>query len=541
MANTSLDAESQHMHKRSTDHAASTNSTRGDSRVLRVLPRRGHPHKIAVDSEGPAEATTPAGRHYPEIPLHIQATPTHIADSIARRPFKRRRLDIDTSACPALDTGDLTPPAAVQSCGNCSTNRPGRWCRSKLLLVTICRACYRYESKHCKSRPSFLAERARARAEPSLIIQCGNCSSTGTASGWHSSKILVGANICSACDRYERRHSKCRPLSLAQLPRRTVDPEDCGNCGTRTSSKNEWLHSTLLIGHKICCTCYAYEKKHSKCRPPSLIQRAQERAQLHTECGNCRSKTSADSIWHSSILQPSVKLCQACDSYERRTGTSRPESLNKRKSWHLTKCNNCGERKPREWRTDDQGKTLCDEFRSLRFLVQSFFWLTWKRRCGIYYLANGFARPLSSEDIRRRRARLRRERHRNPPADVPETSTGSRIQAKPSAAPSRVCSNCQSTTVTRGWGDSMLELDWLCRACKQYEIKHKRHRPLSVIQRVRLHPGPDGCSNCGIAESQWRGRWNRSILTPGWIICHVCKSYERLQKRHRPQRLWKDT
>ncbi|KAJ7771723.1 hypothetical protein B0H16DRAFT_1514486 [Mycena metata] len=481
----------------SIDNAASTSGSEGDSRVL---PRRGRSRRFAVVPERPTEATTPE--------LHNPVTPTPC------RPSKRRRLD---ASRPAVDPGALTPPAAVQSCGNCGATQAGRWCRSKLLLVTICRACYRYESKHCKSRPSSLAERVRARAEPSPVIQCGNCSSTKTSSGWHDSKILVGVNICSACDRYERRHLKCRPLSLAQRPRpsRTVDPE-CGNCGTRKSSKNEWRNSTLLIGHKICCTCYAYEKKHSKCRPPSLIQRAQERAtQLQTECGNCRSKTSTDSSWHSSILQPSVKLCQTCNSYERRTGTSRPESLiNEGRSWHLTKCNNCGERNAREWRVDAEGNTLCDE-------------------CGIYHLANGFARPLSSDDIRRRRARLRRERHRNSPVDLPGTSAGGSLRVEPSTAPPRVCSNCQNTTVTRGWSDSMLEVGWLCRACKQYEVKHNRHRPLSLIQRVRLHPGPDGCSNCGIAESH--------VLTPGWIVCHVCKSYERLQKRHRPERLWKVT
>ncbi|KAJ7725108.1 hypothetical protein B0H16DRAFT_1698466 [Mycena metata] len=71
----------------------------------------------------------------------------------------------------------------------------------------------------------------------------------------------------------------------------------------------------------------------------------------------------------------------------------------------IVRCNNCGEQNTREWRTDGEGKTVCDE--------SVFFFMI----CGIYYLANGFARPLSKDDIRRRRARLSRERRRYAPID----------------------------------------------------------------------------------------------------------------------------
>ncbi|KAJ7184248.1 hypothetical protein C8R46DRAFT_455087 [Mycena filopes] len=288
------------------DEALFTNASPGGGlRVLRVLPRRS---RRTVVEPGTKNLLEPNGRRPVlstgdrDIPILIRSDPLPELDSMVRRTSKRRRLDSDTpstahgigsgSSSMLQDDNFLTPPSSSSNCGNCGTTQSSRWSRSKLLLVPVCRPCYRYENKYCKSRPTSLAERARARADSSAVIQCANCASVQTTNGWHTSKILDSANICSACDHYERRHAKCRPLELVQQPRRTVDPE-CGNCGSHTSSKNEWLRSALLIGHKVCSTCYAYERKYSKCRPLSLIRRAEERLQSQTvtECGNCRRKT----------------------------------------------------------------------------------------------------------------------------------------------------------------------------------------------------------------------------------------------------------
>ncbi|KAJ7750220.1 hypothetical protein B0H16DRAFT_856327 [Mycena metata] len=295
------------------------------------------------------------------------------------------------------------------------------------------------------------------------------------------------------------------------------------------------------------------------------------------ECANCFKKISSDN-WLNSSLRTG-KICAACYKYEKRHGISRPESVRHRIPVTQIKCNNCGVKETRAWRTDGNGKTVCDE-------------------CGIYYLANGFSRPLSSEAIRRREVRLRsewRRRFPSPPlvnennaaestnagdtsvavpaalfhppppkatprrrAAAPLTHSGLPRAISASAADSSQtipCGNCRSSSSVCHWS-KILPNTKLCEACHKYEYHHSACRPLFLIQRamgVQHAPPPldVDCVNCLTKNSPaWfnsdlqTGKMSvyfspyQSLLTLLVRRCRACHRYEKRRGISRPESVW---
>ncbi|KAJ7725097.1 hypothetical protein B0H16DRAFT_286362 [Mycena metata] len=308
-----------------------------DSRLLRALPRRGRSRNIAASAATDDElaASSPRPPHVSSAATDTQPDPVPEATdttaaldglvSVPTRTSKRRRLDAQTSstAGSSRNTGTSVghsagendgnglapPPPPARSCRNCgsTTTSGGAWYNSKLLLVKICRACYQYEKTHSRCRTFDMAERARLKAHIRPALQSG---------------------------------------------------QRCGNCGTESNV----CYISKLLFVKICSGCYQYERSHSECRPK--CRERPQRPQYLTECGNCHSKTTHGGGWHNSVANPDSQLrrCQACYEYESKKGKPRPESLyQKPPRGPMVKCNNCGEKNTREWRTDSEGKTVCDE------------------------------------------------------------------------------------------------------------------------------------------------------------------------------------
>ncbi|KAJ7690294.1 hypothetical protein B0H16DRAFT_986017 [Mycena metata] len=253
---------------------AGDNSASSDSRKLRALPRRGRSRKIAAEPEDAAVTAGDADFAARARPLERPGTVSEVTDmpitaldvtsACVPNPTSKRRRVGDTPSAPLNPDG-----CTLRDQTSADYSRNGN------------------DSQHTSPAPPAQS--------------CGNCGSTMTAGGWTKSKLLP-TKICSACYGYERRNLKCRPLPAAR-----PSSHCCGNCGTHTSSKNQWADSKLLIGQKLCRPCFEYEKQHSKGRPLSLVQRARNRAHIVSECANCRSKTTADG-WCSSVVHPASKL-----------------------------------------------------------------------------------------------------------------------------------------------------------------------------------------------------------------------------------------
>ncbi|KAJ7725110.1 hypothetical protein B0H16DRAFT_1595287, partial [Mycena metata] len=167
-----------------------------DSRLLRALPRRGRSRNIAVNSATDDELAAPRPLHVSSAAADTQPDPvpeeadTTDVGNVPTRISKRRRLDVQTSSTPGSSRDPLhdnetyvghsaaendgnglaPPPPPARSCGNCgsTTTSGGAWYNSKLLLVKICRVCYRYEKKHTKCR---IVERTHLRARIPSALQ----------------------------------------------------------------------------------------------------------------------------------------------------------------------------------------------------------------------------------------------------------------------------------------------------------------------------------------------------------------------------------
>ncbi|KAJ7122593.1 hypothetical protein C8R43DRAFT_959303 [Mycena crocata] len=187
---------------------------------------------------------------------------------------------------------------------------------------------------------------------------------------------------------------------------------------------------------------------------------------------------------------------------------------------------------------------------------------TWKlcNACRHYEADHNRHRPLELAQVQsERRERRNRPRSPSPPPTPPR-------QCTPAPDVPR-CSNCSNTwTSGHGWCHSVLEPSWtLCTACRKYEKKNNKHRPLSLAQtswkrRARQlglpytrstspsrsatsnlviprppTPPPDvlHCSNC---HSTWNAKkcWPRSKLKPEWSLCNTCWNYETRHHHHRP-------
>ncbi|KAJ7162999.1 hypothetical protein C8R46DRAFT_332703 [Mycena filopes] len=155
---------------------------------------------------------------------------------------------------------------ANPSCGAVETSR---WCPSPLHAdERVCGACYTYEHRHhTRRRPSSFAR-------PSTPSRCANpdCR-TETSRTWYTSSLHAGDKVCNACYHYERKHHKHRPSSVVHPSR----PTHCANVNCRARFVPRSLNpcprrntSSLIPGEMVCNACRLYEKRTGRLRPASL-------------------------------------------------------------------------------------------------------------------------------------------------------------------------------------------------------------------------------------------------------------------------------
>jgi hypothetical protein len=215
-------------------------------------------------------------------------------------------------------------------------------------------------------------------------------------------------------------HSTSLSERTASPAPKTVTTDACQNCGTTRSPEGLRYFSTLASGWRICQACYAYERQHKKHHPPELEARLQS---------------------------------QVC------LGGADPE------------------------------------------------------------FKNSSASPSASVAISAR-------------------------ASGPTVVPHQICSNCRALTgsyvrpsaLTPGWG--------ICGHCNRYERRHKKSRPPELEaarqSRVAVNLGDTKpqCVNCCMRNMC--GCWRYSKLGPG-RLCRACYEYERRHKTYRPRALFEGT
>ncbi|KAJ7123361.1 hypothetical protein C8R46DRAFT_86413 [Mycena filopes] len=292
----------------------SISSTLTNSRALRPLPRRGRSRRMLDerddDCDGDASQQPRRSRR-----LNLKETDLGHAVEISPSPStstprsKRRRLndpcESSTLAQNSRHLAKSSPPSKVplddqSRCANC--NIPwNRLRRGKSSGDKLCASCYGYERTHGRSRPMSLfllaqerahskvralslRQRAEARLDPSLSIQCANCKSS--SSRWALSKLLGGVNICQTCHRYERIHSVCRPPSLVDALQKLCYAQKAPDSAVATDAHSARLEKAP----DSAVATSAHSARLEKASDSTVAQ----------QCGNCRTLTKEG--WGSEIL-----------------------------------------------------------------------------------------------------------------------------------------------------------------------------------------------------------------------------------------------
>jgi hypothetical protein len=245
-------------------------------------------------------------------------------------------------------------------------------------------------------------------------------------------------------------------LSESDHHSKTKKEQRCYNCKATETSR--WLN---LNGKRHCSACKQYFVKFHISRPPRLFfnpvcrrpRRKPKEVSEQLYCKDCNTKTS-----NLNLLGRSQKsLCKSCGGTARQpleddepsecspygtssaASTPKPNSEENKAVDSVDKiCSNCGTDETSCWRRGKNGEQLCNA-------------------CISYEQKFGIARPIILQT----------------------TLAQTRV---PNAE--KVCENCKATEAPRWYRAN--NGGYLCKACKNYELRHGERRPLYFQRNLEL-------------------------------------------------------